>query len=107
MAEAGAASLRIDKLLWFTRLSPTRAAAARLAEEGHLRIDGRRIDRAHCPVRVGAVLSVPRPAGVRVVRVLALPRARVGAALVPQLLEEVGVDGSGGAGVAPSAKGAP
>jgi len=105
LAEAGAANLRIDKWLWFTRLAPTRSAAARLAEEGHIRIDGRRIDRAHCPVRIGMVLSVPRPAGVRVVRVLQLPRARVGAALVPQLLEEVHVDPVTAGGVAPPHEG--
>ena len=107
MTETGGATLRVDKLLWFTRLAPTRSAAAKLAEDGHIRISGRRIERAHCPVRVGDVLSVPRPAGVRVVRVLQLPRARVGAGLVSQLIEEVGVDRRDEGRVAGPSEGAP
>ena len=72
MAEA----LRIDKYLWFARLTKTRAQAQDVAEGGHLRIDGRPIDRAHCPVRVGNVLSFPLRGQVRVVRIEALPARR-------------------------------
>ena len=68
--------LRIDKFLWFVRLAPTRSAAAKLAEAGHVRLDGRRVDRAHACVRVGNVLSFPHGGGARVVRVEALPARR-------------------------------
>lgn len=70
------ATLRLDKFLWFARLAKTRERAQAIAEGGHLRLDGRRIDRAHAPVRVGDVLSVPLPRGVRVLRVEALPGRR-------------------------------
>lgn len=73
MAEGG---LRLDKFLWFVRLAPSRSAAARLAEAGHVRMDGRRIDRAHACVRVGSVLSLPHGSGARVVRVEVLPERR-------------------------------
>ena len=69
-------ALRLDKFLWFVRLARTRGAAQALAEAGHLRLDGRRIDRAHAAVRVGSVLSLPLAGGVRVVRVDALPARR-------------------------------
>ena len=62
-------ALRIDKFLWFVRLAPSRGAAAALAEAGHVRLDGRRVDRAHACVRVGSVLSLPHGTGARVVRV--------------------------------------
>lgn len=72
-------SLRLDKFLWFARLARTRALAQAIAEQGHLRIGGRRVDQAHAPVRIGDVLSVPTRQRVRVVRVEALPPRRVSA----------------------------
>ena len=74
MAEAVA--LRLDKFLWFARLTKTRALAQALAEGGHLRIDGRVVDRAHVPVRPGNVLSFPLHGRVRIIRVEALPERR-------------------------------
>ena len=69
-------SQRIDRFLWFARLARSRSAAQALCEKGHVRLDGRRIDRAHAPVRVGSVLSLPLPSGVRVIRVEKLPHRR-------------------------------
>jgi len=68
--------MRLDRFLWWARLAKTRTAAQGLAEAGHLRIDGRAIDRAHCPVRVGNVLTFAAHGRVRVVRVEALPVRR-------------------------------
>ncbi|EIZ81106.1 ribosome-associated heat shock protein Hsp15 [Novosphingobium sp. Rr 2-17] len=68
--------MRIDKLLWFLRLAKTRPIAQALAEEGHMRLNGRRIDRAHQKVSAGDVLTLPTPSGVAVVEVIALPVRR-------------------------------
>jgi ribosome-associated heat shock protein Hsp15 len=68
--------LRLDKYLWFARIVKTRALAQTLAEEGRLRLNGRRIDRAHAPVRVGDVLSFALRGMVRVLKVEALPVRR-------------------------------
>jgi ribosome-associated heat shock protein Hsp15 len=73
MAEA---SLRLDKFLWFVRLAKRRGFAQEVAEAGHVRIDGRVIDRAHTPVRIGNVLSFPLHGRVRIIRVEALPARR-------------------------------
>lgn len=73
MAEA---SLRFDKFLWFARLAKRRGFAQEIAEAGHVRIDGRVIDRAHAPVRVGNVLSFPLHGRVRIIRIEALPARR-------------------------------
>lgn len=69
-------SLRIDKFLWFARLSKSRSNAQALAEDGHIRLNGRRIDRAHAPVRPGDLITFPHFDKVRVVRVMALPARR-------------------------------
>ena len=76
MAEGAADSLRLDKFLWFARIVKTRAAAQKLAEEGRIRLQGRVVDRAHAPVRVGDVLSFAHRGQVRVLRVEALPVRR-------------------------------
>jgi ribosome-associated heat shock protein Hsp15 len=68
--------VRIDKLLWFLRLAKSRPLAQALAEEGHIRLNGRRIDRAHQKIAPGDVLTVPIAAGVRVIEVLSLPVRR-------------------------------
>jgi len=69
-------AMRIDRFLWFARLARSRSAAAAIAEQGHVRIDGRRIDRAHAPVRIGQAVTFVQGAKVRVVRVAALPGRR-------------------------------
>jgi len=68
--------MRLDRFLWWVRLARTRSAAQAMAEDGHLRIDGRAVDRAHCPVRPGSVLTFAAHGRVRVVRVEQLPARR-------------------------------
>jgi len=68
--------VRLDKLLWFLRFTKTRPLAQQLAETGHIRLNGRRVERSAQGVQVGDVLVVPLPAGVRVVEILALPPRR-------------------------------
>jgi ribosome-associated heat shock protein Hsp15 len=76
MSPAHAPSLRLDKYLWFVRLAPDRSSAQALAERGIIRLNGRRIDRAHAPVRVGDLITVPQGMVVRVIRVEKLPARR-------------------------------
>lgn len=68
--------MRLDKYLWFARLTKTRALAQEIAEAGHMRIGGRVIDRAHATVHIGDVLSFPLHGRVRVIRIEALPVRR-------------------------------
>ena len=68
--------MRVDRFLWYARLAKTRSAAQAIATRGLLRIDGRRIERAAAPVRVGSVLAYPLNGKVRVLRIDALPRRR-------------------------------
>lgn len=68
--------MRLDKFLWFVRLARTRGFAQEVAAARHLRIDGRVIDRAHVPVRVGDTLTFPLHGRIRVIRIAALPARR-------------------------------
>lgn len=86
-------SLRIDKFLWFVRLCKSRSTAQRLAEDGHIRLNGRRIDRAHAPVRAGDLITFPQGDSVRVVRVTALPLRRGPAPEAQDCYEELTVGG--------------
>jgi ribosome-associated heat shock protein Hsp15 len=69
-------TMRVDKLLWFLRFTKTRGIAQSLVATGHLRLNGRRIERAHQGVGIGDVLVLPLPQGVRVVELLAMPERR-------------------------------
>jgi ribosome-associated heat shock protein Hsp15 len=69
--------MRLDRFLWWSRISASRSYAQALAEGGHLRLNGRRIERSAVPVRVGDILAFVTHLGkVRVVRVQALPTRR-------------------------------
>ncbi len=70
------AGLRIDKLLWFMRLAATRDLAREWAMAGHIRLNGRRIERASAAVRPGDVLVLPVHGVVRVIQIITLPHRR-------------------------------
>jgi ribosome-associated heat shock protein Hsp15 len=70
------AAIRIDKLLWFLRLAATRGFAQEWAITGHIRLNGRRVERASAPVRAGDVLVLPIRGMVRVIEVIAIPLRR-------------------------------
>jgi len=69
-------TIRLDKFLWFARLTKSRTFAQEVAEARHLRIDGRVIDKAAAAVRVGDTLTFPMHGRVRVIRIAALPVRR-------------------------------
>ncbi|MFZ5745323.1 MAG: RNA-binding S4 domain-containing protein [Pseudomonadota bacterium] len=68
--------MRIDKLLWFLRLAPSRTLAHDWVAEGHFRLNGRRIEKPSVAVGVGDVLTVPARSGVRVIELVAVPARR-------------------------------
>lgn len=73
---SGPASLQIDKLLFFLRFARSRSLAQALAASGHIRVGGRRIERASHAITVGDVVTLPLGAGVLVLELLALPARR-------------------------------
>lgn len=68
--------MRIDKLLFFLRFAKTRSVAQAWLCEGHIRLNGRRVERSAIAVKTNDVLVLPMPSGVRVIELLALPTRR-------------------------------
>lgn len=68
--------MRIDKLLWFLRFARSRTTAQDMAQQGHIRLNGKRIDKAHQRIAAGDVLTLPLARGVLVIEVLNLPGRR-------------------------------
>ncbi len=86
--------MRIDKYLWFARITKTRALAQRLAEAGHIRIDGRRIDRAHATVKPGETITLMINDRVRILRIEAIPERRGPSAEARATYTDIAVDGN-------------
>jgi ribosome-associated heat shock protein Hsp15 len=85
-------SVRVDRWLFFARFFKTRGLAAKLCAAGKVRIDGRRIEKPHAALRIGAVLTFPQAQRVRVVRVLALGERRGPAPEAQALYEDLSDD---------------
>jgi ribosome-associated heat shock protein Hsp15 len=73
---SAAGTIRIDKLLWFLRLAGSRGFAQEWASAGHIRLNGRRVERSSATVRTGDVLVLPMQQAVRVIEVLTIPTRR-------------------------------
>mgnify|MGYP003450080430 CR=1 FL=1 len=68
--------MRVDKVLWYLRLARSRSIAQAMAESGHLRLNGRRIERAHVKICTGDILTLPLGNNVQVLEILSLPSRR-------------------------------
>jgi ribosome-associated heat shock protein Hsp15 len=69
-------SLRLDKLLWFLRLTKSRSIAQSIIAAGSVRIDGERQTIAHKNVATGQVITFVVNDHVRVIRVTTIPTRR-------------------------------
>lgn len=70
MIEAG--RQRLDKWLWYARFAKSRTLAQKLVASGSIRINREKVDNASHGVKIGDTLTAALPAGVRILRVLAL-----------------------------------
>jgi len=61
-------------------------------ETGHVRIDGKRVEKSSEEVRAGSIVALPLHDRVRVVRVLSLPNRRGPAREARACYEELGID---------------
>lgn len=68
--------MRIDRFLFFIRLVKSRTLAQGIVDQGHVRIDGRRVEKSSEEVRAGCIVALPLHDRVRVLRVLNLPTRR-------------------------------
>jgi len=87
--------VRIDRFLFFIRLVKSRTLAQAIVGEGHLRIDGKRVEKPSEEVRAGSVVALPLHGQVRIIRVLSLPDRRGPAPEARLCYEELGIDEPG------------
>ncbi|MFC0408999.1 RNA-binding S4 domain-containing protein [Roseomonas elaeocarpi] len=84
---------RLDWWLWCARVAKTRAACARLVEEGAVRLNRQPTDKPHARLRAGDVLTLAiggaERGSIRVWRVLALAERRGPAPEARTLYEEL------------------
>lgn len=81
--------MRLDRYLFFIRLVKSRTLAQALIEQGHIRIDGKRVAKPSEEIREGSVISLPLHSRVRILRVTALPSRRGPAAEARAHYEEI------------------
>ena len=79
---------RIDKWLWAVRIYKTRSIAAEACKKGHVSIGDRTAKPAH-NIRVGDIVNVKKAPVTYSFRVLKCAENRVGAKLVPELMENI------------------
>ena len=84
--------MRIDRFLFFIRLIKSRTLAQHVIEAGHVRIDGKRVEKPSDAVRVGSIVALPLHDQVRILRVLSLPVRRGPAPEARACYEELGID---------------
>ena len=82
--------MRIDRFLHCIRFARSRSIAQAIIEQGHVRIDGKRVLKPAEEVREGQVIALPLRGCIRILRVLALPERRGPAAEARCCYEEVG-----------------
>ena len=88
-------AMRLDRFLWWVRLAKTRSVAQQIAAAGHLRLDGRAVDKASACVRVGSTLTLIARGRVRALRVQALPSRRGPASEAQGCYEELAGEAAG------------
>ena len=81
--------MRLDRFLFFIRLIKSRSLAQTLIEEGHVRLDRKRVAKPAEEVRIGSVIALPLHGRVKVIRVLEIPVRRGPAAEARRHYEEI------------------
>ena len=79
---------RIDKWLWAARIFKTRTIAAAACKKGQVSMKGSPV-KASRTIKVGDVIEVRKPPVTYSFRVLQAIEKRVGAKLIPEILENI------------------
>ena len=79
---------RIDKWLWAARIFKTRSIAADACKNGRVTLQGERIKPSRI-IKEGDVIEVRKPPITYTFRILKAIENRVGAKLVPEILENI------------------
>lgn len=86
-----AEEVRVDKWLWAVRVFKTRTLAAEECKKGHVMMEGVNLKASRC-VKAGDVVQVRKPPITLSLKVLRPIENRVGAKLVPEMMENITPD---------------
>ena len=81
--------MRIDKYIWCVRLQKTRSRATKFIEAGNVKINGEETKKASREIRIDQTFSIRVKPIWRTWKVLEIPKSRVGAKLVSDLIREI------------------
>ena len=84
----GGGAARLDKWLWAARIFKTRTLAAAACKKGQVSVGGAQMKPSRM-VKVGDVINVRKPPITYSFRILQAIEHRVGAKLIPEILENV------------------
>ena len=79
---------RVDKWLWAVRVFRTRPEATGVCRNGHVQINGQDAKPGR-DIHVGEVVTVKVGMITRTVKVVGIPRSRVGAKQLPEYLQDL------------------
>jgi ribosome-associated heat shock protein Hsp15 len=91
---------RLDKWLWFARFAKSRSLAAKLIEEGCVRVNRQRTVKPSMAIKCGDVLTMTLYGRVRVVEIRSAGERRGPASEAQSLYSELFLDGTGPGGAA-------
>lgn len=103
----GVSDQRLDKWLWFARVTKSRTLAATLVVEGKIRVNGERVAKPAHTLKVGDAVTITMRQRVRILRVVGFGLRRGSASIAADLYEDlspppvkaVGADKADGAGI--------
>ena len=80
---------RVDKWLWFARVTRTRTAAQALAVSGQVRVNREKVASASRAIRIGDVLTIVAGTRIRVLKVAAIGIRRGPSSEAQSLFEDL------------------
>ena len=81
--------MRIDKYIWCVRLQKTRSRSIKFIEAGNVKINDEETKKASREIRIDQTFSIRVKPIWRTWKVLEIPKSRVGAKIVPDLIREI------------------
>jgi ribosome-associated heat shock protein Hsp15 len=80
---------RLDKWLWFARVTKSRTLAATLVVEGKIRVNGERVAKPAHTLKVGDAVTITMRQRVRILRVVGFGLRRGSASVAAELFEDL------------------
>jgi ribosome-associated heat shock protein Hsp15 len=80
---------RLDKWLWFARVTKSRTLAATLVLEGKIRVNGERVAKPAHTLKTGDAITIAMRQRVRILRVKGFAQRRGSAAIAAELFEDL------------------